>query len=127
MSARPQFISSLDIIKKLAVKNHDDISVFVKNWLLAIGQTDNAQPARSQAQAGSNKKSFLVRPAVEQRPGHTLHAPLGNGTLAHQIDHARDAAHQVIPLIRNSPPIRFSTISHSGANAGPASKKPSSE
>src|SRR3954453_15133143 len=83
MSARPQFIPALDVIKELAVKNHDDIAVFVKDRLLPIGQTDNAQPPRSQPEPGPNEKTLLVGAAVEQRPGHPFQTPLGNGTLSH--------------------------------------------
>src|SRR3954447_19983232 len=108
MSASPQFIPALDVIKQLAVENNSDVAIFVKDRLLAIGQTDNAQPARSRTEPWPNKKAFLVRASVEQRAGHSLHAPFGNGTLSHQIDHARDAAHKIVPLIRNSPQIRFS-------------------
>ena len=108
MSARPQLVSSLDVIKQLAVEDYRDVAVFVKDRLLAIGQTDNTQPARSQAEPGSNEKTLFVRAAMQQRAGHSLHAPIGNGTLSHQIDHACDAAHQIILLVRNSSPIRFS-------------------
>src|SRR2546423_12275510 len=117
----------LDVIKQLAVENHCDTAVFIKDRLLAIGQTDDTQPARCQTEPGSNEKPLLIRAAVQQRPGHSLHAPVGNGTLSHQIDHACDAAHQVIPLIRNSSPIHFSTISHFASDAWAASKKPGSE
>src|SRR5438270_27076 len=86
MSARPQLVSSLDVIKQLAVEDYRDVAVFVKDRLLAIGQTDNTQPARSQAEPGSNEKTLFVRAAMQQRAGHSLHAPIGNGTLSHQID-----------------------------------------
>src|SRR3954471_21291747 len=101
MSARPQFIPALDVIKQLAVKDYRDVAIFVKDRLLAIGQTDNAQPARGQTETGPNKKSLLVRATVQQRPGHPLHAPLGNGTLPHQIDHPSDSAHWTLVLSRN--------------------------
>src|SRR4051794_22314845 len=101
MSPRAQLVPALDVIKQLAVENNSDVAIFVKDRLLAIGQTDNAQPARSQTEPRPNKKAFLVRAAMEQRAGHSLHAPLRNGTLSYQIDHARDAAHKIVPLIRN--------------------------
>src|SRR4051794_38708737 len=94
MPACPQFIPTLDVIKKLAVKDDDDVTILVVDRLLAVCQTDNAQPARSQDEPGPNQKSLLVGTTVQQRAGHSLNAPLGDRTLSRQIDHACDAAHQ---------------------------------
>src|SRR4051812_32052602 len=41
-----QFDSSLDVIEKLAVEHNRDGAVFIADRLLAISQTDNAQPPR---------------------------------------------------------------------------------
>src|SRR5882757_4366555 len=99
VSARPELLSSLDVIKQFAVENYGDAAVFVEDRLLPIGQADNAQPACSESQSGTNQKAFFVRAAMQQRPGHSLNTPFGHGTLSPQIDHACNAAHEVIVLV----------------------------
>jgi len=49
VSARPELLSSLDVIKQFAVENYGDAAVFVEDRLLPIGQADNAQPACSES------------------------------------------------------------------------------
>ncbi len=48
-SARPELLSSLDVIKQFAVENYRDAAVFVEDRLLPIGQSHNAQPACSES------------------------------------------------------------------------------
>ena len=49
MAFRGQFLAPLDVIEQLAVEDHEEAAVFVCHRLLAIGQSDNAQPARGHA------------------------------------------------------------------------------
>src|SRR4051812_28952953 len=98
MSARPELVSALDVIEKLTVEHYRDAAVLIEDRLLAVGQPDNTQSPRSQTEPGPNQKAFLVRAAVQQCPRHSLNASLGHGTLTRQIDHACDAAHQIILL-----------------------------
>jgi hypothetical protein len=102
VSARPELLSSLDVIKQFAVENYGDAAVFVEDRLLPISQSDNAQPPCSQGESGSNQKALFVWAAMQQRPGHSLNTPFGHGTLSRQIDHTCDAAHDVIVLVPSS-------------------------
>jgi hypothetical protein len=60
---------------------------------LPVGETDNAETSRGQADSRPNQKALLVRPAVQKGSRHSLNAPVGDRPLSHQIDHACDAAH----------------------------------
>jgi hypothetical protein len=46
MAFRREFFASLDVIEELAVEDDEKAAVFVCHRLLAISQSDNAQPAR---------------------------------------------------------------------------------
>src|SRR6266403_2930347 len=102
VSARPQLLSSLDVIKQFAVENYGDAAVFVEDRLLPISQSDNAQPPCSQGESGSNQKALFVWAAMQQCPRHSLNTSFGHGTLSREIDHTCDAAHYVIVLVPSS-------------------------
>ena len=51
---------------------------------------------------GRKEKAFFVRPAVQQRPGHSLDGGFGHGSLPSEIDDSCDATHEIIVLVRNS-------------------------
>jgi hypothetical protein len=44
VSARPQLLSSLDIIKQLPIEHYGDAAILIPNRLLPVGQADNTQP-----------------------------------------------------------------------------------
>ena len=43
-----EFFAPLDVIEQFAVEDHEEAAVFIRHRLLAIGQADDAQPARGQ-------------------------------------------------------------------------------
>ena len=71
--ARCQLFAPLDVVEQLAIEDHEDVAVFVGHRLLAIRQADNAQPARSQGDAGSLEETLLVRTAMHDGARHPLH------------------------------------------------------
>src|ERR1051325_2215159 len=93
MSTGPKFLASFDVIEQFAVEDYRNAAVFIKDWLLAVGQANDAQPPRSQAQSWPNQKPLLVRSTVQERPRHSLNTSLWHRTLSREIDHACDAAH----------------------------------
>ncbi len=93
MAFRREFFASLDVIEQLAVEDHEEIALFVRHRLLAIGQSDNAQPARGERDTGPLEKSLLVRTAMEDRARHLLHHTGWRRALPGQIDDPCDAAH----------------------------------
>ena len=73
-----QLGASLCMVKKLAVKHDVNTPVFIRHRLLTIGQAHDAQPTRSQRQPWPDKKAFLIRPTVGERPRHRLNSSVGH-------------------------------------------------
>ena len=59
MPARLQLRPLFEVVEKLAVEDHDDVALLVGHRLLAIGEADDAQPARGQRDSGSKMRSPL--------------------------------------------------------------------
>ncbi len=93
MASRCEFCASLDVVEQLAVEDHENAAVFVCHRLLAIRQSDNAQTARGHGDAGSLKKTLLVRTAMHDRPRHPLYDPGRGWPLPDQVNDPRDPAH----------------------------------
>jgi hypothetical protein len=70
MPARFQLRPLFEVIKQLAIEDHDDVPLLIGHRLLAIREADNAQPARTPARRRVEKRSLL-------RPGRDAlwHAP----------------------------------------------------
>ena len=68
VSARPEFLSPLDVIKQFAVEDHEDAAVFVGDRLLPIGQT-------RQYSAGVKRELVRDEPESLLRPGRDATAP----------------------------------------------------
>src|SRR5262252_10966218 len=99
MSALPQFRPTLDVIEKLAIKDHKDGAILVRYRLLAICEADNAQPSRSQGHPWPDEETFFVRTAVQQCMGHALDGTFRGQTAPREIDNTGNAAHDWIALI----------------------------
>ena len=93
MAVRGQFLTSLDVIEQLAVEDHEKAAVLVCHRLLAIGQSDDAQAARSEGDAGLLEKPFLIWTAMHDRARHPLHDTGWRRSLANQIDDPCNPAH----------------------------------
>jgi hypothetical protein len=61
----PQFVPAFDIVEQLTIEHDRDSAVFVKDRLLAVSQSDDAQTARSQGQARPDQKTLFVRATVQ--------------------------------------------------------------
>ena len=68
-----ELFAPLDVVEQFSVEDHEDTLVFVGHRLLPVGQTDNAQPARSERNSRSFEKTLLVRPAMSECARHSLH------------------------------------------------------
>jgi hypothetical protein len=65
MTCREQFLSELWKVVDLAVEHHGDRSVFIKEWLVTVGEIDNRQAAMCQADPGFHMEAFLIRSPVK--------------------------------------------------------------
>ena len=93
MSPALELGALLDIIEQLAIVNHVDAAVFVADRLPAVGQADDAQPARSHPQAGQLQEPVLIRSTVDHGVGHCLQHPCRHRPLTVQIHDSCDSAH----------------------------------
>jgi hypothetical protein len=50
-----------------------DRFVFVRNWLVAAGQVNDAEPAHSQADVLLYQNAFFIRAAMDDRIAHPAH------------------------------------------------------
>jgi hypothetical protein len=94
MPARFQLRPLFEVVKQLAIEDHDDVRVLIGHRLLAIREADNAQPARRERDAWLKKETFFVRAAMHQGTRHPPHGFVRHGSLLGQINNACDAAHQ---------------------------------
>jgi hypothetical protein len=101
VSLLSQFRPAFDVIKEFAIKDNKDIPSFIANRLLAVRETDNAETPRSESDSRPYKKALFVRPAMQERAGHSLNAALWHRTSPDKINDARNAAHDLIVLVRN--------------------------
>src|SRR5581483_4566876 len=74
-----------------------DALVLVEDRLAAIGQADDAEPARGEADTRSFQIAVFVRPAVDDGVRHGMQPPCRHGPpLPGQVNHPCDAAHAAI-------------------------------
>ena len=95
MAARLEFRAlPLDVIEQLAVEDDVHFPVLVADRLLAIGEADDAEPARGHAQSGAPEEALFIGTAMRERATHSLNDVLRHlAACARQINHARDATH----------------------------------
>ena len=67
-----QACAQLQVIINRAVEDDVDRLVFVRNWLVAAGQVNDAEPPNRQTNAWLSEVAFIIRPAVPQRLRHLL-------------------------------------------------------
>src|SRR5439155_17997297 len=67
-----QACAQLQIIINRTVEDDMDRFVFVRNWLVAAGQVNDAEPPNRQTNAWLHEIAFVIRPAVPQRLRHLL-------------------------------------------------------
>jgi hypothetical protein len=67
-----QTCAQLQVIINRAVEDDMDRFVFVRNWLVAAGQVNDAEPSNRQTNAWLNEAAFVIRPAVPQSLRHLL-------------------------------------------------------
>jgi len=107
-------LSQLAIVVNLAVEDHLQRFVLVGDRLFAGGKIDNAQPAHADRAAVFDKKSVLIRAAVENPLVHPL-KQWQTSRLARQIK-SGNSAHEPggCPFLggaRPFPPDRVSSLS----------------
>src|SRR5262245_47140900 len=87
---------SLDVrvIEQLAVENDRYGAVFGENWLPAVSQADDAEPAIRHADAGAEEVAVLIGPAVDHRVRHAVNDVRIDGRRLGKIQDSRDAAHE---------------------------------
>jgi hypothetical protein len=94
MPARFQLRPLFEVVKQLAIEDHDDVPLLIGHRLLAIGEADNAQPARGQRNARLKKEALFVRAAMHYGTRHLPHDFFRHGSLLGEINNACDAAHE---------------------------------
>jgi hypothetical protein len=80
-------------IEQLAIVNHGDGAVFIKDGLTSVRQADDAEPSRDQPETGTHQHSALIRSSVQDRPGHALQFACGNLTLPGEVNDSRNSTH----------------------------------
>src|SRR5260370_25014722 len=76
-----QIGSQFLVVVNLAIEYYPDSSVFVRNWLVAGGQIDDAEPPHADAAAAIEIKPFILWAAVPDLVAHRansaqFHLPL---------------------------------------------------
>jgi len=59
-----------EVVKQLAIEDHDNVPVLIGHRLLAIREADNAQPARGQRDARLKKEALFIRAAMNDGMRH---------------------------------------------------------
>src|SRR5262249_11535676 len=91
---RFKFRAFLRIVKELAIEHHRHAPVFVCDRLLPIRQPDDAEPPRSQGDAGPLKVPLLVGAAMKYRLRHRMDDPIFYGSVSRQIQDTSNSAHE---------------------------------
>ena len=64
--------AKLNVVEDLAIQHNPDAFVFIVDGLLAALKIDDTQPRMPQTDEGINVEAGTVRPAMRQRPDHSL-------------------------------------------------------
>jgi hypothetical protein len=99
------------VIEQFPIEDHADASILIEDGLSSVLQTDDAEAAGTEGQAGFFEISILVGAAMEDRIRHRTHHPRWDGTPPRQVDYPRDTAHPVSPP---GPGISNDTEKHTG-------------
>ena len=71
MAARFDQASEFAVIVNFAVQNDGDRTVFVENRLMASGHVNDRKPPMAESDSSGDVKTFVVRPAMSKRAGHS--------------------------------------------------------
>jgi hypothetical protein len=116
MPARFQLCPFFEMVKQLAVEDHDNVPLLIGHWLLAIREADNAQPARCQRDSRLKKEALFVRASMHQGTRHSPHDFLRHGSLPGEIDNACNSAHEAFSYVERCPLATFLSNVRSGRN-----------
>src|SRR5436190_24344845 len=107
IAMRPEVVAAafeqapfLGVVEEFPVVNHGNAAIFIRDGLLPIRQTDDAQASRRQADAWSVQKTFFVRAAMRHAPCHDRKDLVTNGSLPREIDHPCNATHPTTSTAR---------------------------
>src|ERR1700730_18093133 len=75
MAAALELDAQLRKIIYLAVEHNAEIARFVVNGLMASGEIDDAEPARTKDRSGAGEHPFVVRPTMDERVHHLWDGP----------------------------------------------------
>ena len=103
MPARFQLRPLFEVVKQLAIENHDDVPLLIGHRLLAIREADNAQPARRQRDARLKKEAVFIRAAMHYGTRHSPHDFFRHGALLGEINNTCDAAHENLLYFERRP------------------------
>jgi hypothetical protein len=94
MPAPFQLCPFFEVVKQLAIKDHDDVFIFIGHGLLAVREADDAQSARGQRDARLKKESLFIRAAMHQSPRHSPHDILRHSPLLREINNPCNPTHE---------------------------------
>jgi hypothetical protein len=94
MPASDEFRPLLGKIKELAVEDREGTLILIAHRLLAIRQTDDAQPPRSQRHTWTMQETLLVWSSMSQRPRHSFDHTFGHRSPTGQVHHTSNATHR---------------------------------
>ena len=99
MAARFEVLAQLGIVVNFAVQHHPQRSIFIRERLMAAGQVDDAQAAKSEAEPGVGENTFIIGTAMNDRLGHAMDELLPDLVPPLVFEYPADSAHRgVFPL-----------------------------
>jgi hypothetical protein len=98
MAASLEFPPPFEMVEQLAVENRMNVPILVENWLLAIGEADDAQAPRTQGKSRSVEVALFVRAAMDDRTSHPTNNFVRHGLLSGELENACDSAHCLMSL-----------------------------
>src|SRR5450755_2221556 len=103
MAGANQIGAQFPEVVNLAVENHPDGSVFVRNGLVAGAQVDNAEPPHPEPATAVQVIAFVVRTAIPYLIAHRTDISQFGVPLSQDL--SGDATHtlQVVPIIAVRP------------------------
>jgi len=81
------------MVKQLAIENHDDIPILIGHRLLAVRETNDAQPTRRERDSRVKKETFFVGAAMREGTRHSPHNFVGDWSFLGEVNNTCDATH----------------------------------
>ena len=60
------------VVIDLAIENHPDGAIFIRDWLVASGKVDDAKAPHAEPHRALHKEAFVIRTAVPNLVAHRL-------------------------------------------------------